>query len=350
MSSNLRIAVLFGGNSSEYSISLLSASSVIQNLNEDKYDLLPVGITRDGRWYHYTGPVSAIADGTWTTHNNNPCTLSPDSSVKSLLVFDNDRVKYFPIDVVFPVLHGKNGEDGTIQGLLALSGIPYVGCDMTASANCMDKGLTNTLLEAGGIPQAKFVAFTVDQTADAIAEIEQKLGYPVFVKPAGAGSSIGISKARNHDELVESIRLASPHDRKIVVEENIEGREVECAVMGSLDPEASVVGEIETCNEFYDYEAKYHKESKLYIPAQIDETIAGEIRKQAIKAYKLLGCHGMAQVGFFVRKSDNAILLNEINTIPDFKNTGMFSKMFAASGLPYPALLDKLIALAGDRV
>jgi len=345
MSDKTKLAVIFGGASSEYGVSLKSAHSVLNNLNCEKYEIIKIGITRDGRWYHYTGDNEKILDGTWTQSNNNSCMFSPDTSVKSLIVIERDKIRNIAVDVVFPVLHGKNGEDGTIQGLLEMAGIPFVGCKMTASAACMDKGITNTLLESADIKKAKFVAFSVNDSESAIEEIEKKIAYPVFIKPANAGSSIGISKAHNRDELIESIRLASVHDQKLVAEETVIGKEVECAVMGNEDPIASVVGEIEPCNDFYDYEAKYDMESNLYIPARIDGKTAEKIRREAIKAYKVMGCKGFSRIDFFVCEN-NDVVLNEINTIPGFTSISMFPKLFEASGISYPLLLDGLIELA----
>jgi len=349
MKQKINLAVIFGGASSEYGVSLISASSVIDNLNRAEYEIIMVGITRDGRWYHYKGDTKRIADGTWTQCDNDQCLISPDSSVKSLMVIQNDKISYIPIDVVFPVLHGKNGEDGTIQGLLEMAQVPFVGCGMTSSAACMDKAITNTLLYSGGIKKAAFVWFYADELEDYIDEIENRLKYPVFVKPANAGSSIGITKAKDRQSLIKSVRLAAAHDNKIVVEEEIQGREVECAVMGNENPIASIVGEIEPCNDFYDYEAKYESESVLHIPAKLYKKLSDEVRETALKAYKIMGCTGLARIDFFIRRYDSMVVLNEINTIPGFTSISMYPKLFEASNIKYSLLLDGLIELAIKR-
>ena len=346
--SKTRIAVIFGGASSEYPVSLLSASSVIEKLDREKYEIIKIGITRDGRWLYYTGDTAGIRDGTWTEKSSVPAFISPDSSQKCVATVRDDKLHYLPVDVVFPVLHGRNGEDGTIQGLFELAKIPYVGCGVLSSAACMDKGVTNVLLATAGIPKAKFLACKAADIDSNIDEIERRLGYPVFVKPANTGSSVGISKAKNRDELLTAVRLASVHDRKIVIEENIDGAEVECAVLGNDNPIASIVGEVKPANEFYDYEAKYEADSELYIPARISAGVSEKVRKIALEAYKVMGCEGMSRVDFFV-KADGSVLLNEINTIPGFTSISMYGKLFEASGIPYPELLDRLVELAVER-
>lgn len=349
--SKIKLAVLFGGASSEYSISLLSAASVLRNLDKEKYEIFQIGITRDGRWLYYTGPVDAIEDGTWTEDaDNKSCMIPADPSSRCIVVMDNSNISYLSIEAVFPVLHGRNGEDGAIQGLLTMSGLPYVGCGVLASANCMDKGVTNTLLQAAGIPQAKFVFFQASEAAQAYGRVEAELGYPVFVKPANAGSSVGISKAYDRAGLESAVALAAVHDSKIVVEEAVDAIEVECAVLGNSEPEVSPVGEIAPASDFYDFEAKYLDDNTaLYIPARLDPDTTEKIRGVARKAYQVMGCQGMARVDFFVRRSDGAVLLNELNTIPGFTSISMYPKVFAQAGVSYPQLLDRLIALAIER-
>ena len=347
------IAVIFGGVSSEHKISEISASSVINNLSAESFNIIKIGITSSGKWFLVSCETSEIANGNWeTAPSNKRCVISTDPQRRGIFLSDNDE--FLPVDVFFPVLHGKNGEDGTVQGLLELARVPYVGCGVLASASCMDKAVTNMLLEQIGVAQAKFIWFYVsdwnEDSAPIKEQIAEKLGYPVFVKPANAGSSVGISKVASPDKLAEAIAVAANEDDRIVVEESISGREVECAVMGNDKPIASVVGEILPAVEFYTFEAKYQDaNSRLCIPADLPEEISEKIRKTAIYAYRMLGCSGLSRVDFFVRHSDNAILLNEINTLPGFTSISMYPKLFAASGVAYAELLEKLIDLAIEK-
>lgn len=349
-----KVLVLFGGVSSEHEVSLNSAKSVIENIPSDKYDVIPMGITRDGRWFVYTGDVSLLPESGWLRDESKlePAVISCDRSHHGIIRLSDGKPEY--IDVVFPVLHGKNGEDGTMQGLLEISGIPYVGCGTTASAVCMDKAVTNAMTDFIGIPQAKWTAFDKHAYfADKGALLQSaaaKLGFPIFVKPANAGSSVGISKAKDIASLEKACEAAFEHDEKIVLEEGIVGKEVECAVLGNEDPIASVVGEVVPCNEFYDYDAKYlANESELHIPARLTEEKQEEVRRAAVKAYRALGCSGFTRVDFFVRESDGEVMLNEPNTIPGFTSISMYPKLFAASGIPYSELLDRLINYALEK-
>ena len=347
--------ILFGGVSSEHDISLISAKSVIENTPKDKYDIITVGITKDGRWYLYTGDVENLPEDKWLCDKDKlkPAVLSPDRADHGIIVL-GEKAKKIKVDVVFPVLHGKNGEDGAVQGLLQLAGIPFVGCDMISSACCMDKVITNTLLDEAGIAQAKWLGLKEheykENGEEFIKKAEEYLGYPIFVKPANAGSSVGVSKATDKESLKKAIDKAFKEDTKLVLEEGITGKEIECAVLGNEEPIASLVGEIESCNDFYDYDAKYINEaSKLYIPARIEQKISDEIRETAVRAYKALGCSGLARVDFFVREGDNKVLLNEPNTIPGFTSISMYPKMFQKSGVEYPELIDRLFMLACER-
>ena len=350
-----KVLVLFGGVSSEHDISLISAKSVIENIPKDKYEPVLMGITKDGEWYLYNGDVEALPEDKWLQSKENitPATISLSRADHGIVVF-GDEVQKIRIDVVFPVLHGKNGEDGTIQGMLQLAGIPFVGCDMISSACCMDKVYTNTLADAAGIPQAKWLGVKEydysKEKASILARAEEYLGFPIFVKPANGGSSVGVSKATDKKSLDEAIIKAFKEDSKLVLEEGIVGAEVEVAVLGNDEPVASVVGEVEACNDFYDFDAKYiNSASNLYIPARLPEDKAEEVRKAAVNAYKALGCSGLARVDFFVRHSDGAVMLNEPNTIPGFTSISMYSKLFAASGVPYPELVDRLICFATEK-
>lgn len=351
-----RIGVLFGGVSSEHEVSLSSARSVIENIPKDKYDIVMLGITKQGEWKLYRGDPAGLPGGRWESDPGNlRAMIVPDTSVHGAVVFRADgSTDTIRLDAVFPVLHGKGGEDGTVQGLLTLAGLPFVGCGVAASAICMDKALTNILLDAAGVPQAKWEfadvhEFEKDGTA-IIERIEGRLGYPVFIKPANAGSSVGITKAADRAALYKAIDAAAQHDRKIVFEEAVKGREIECAVLGGREPAASVCGEILPKAEFYDYKAKYISgDTKLDIPARLPPETADRVRETAVRVFKLLGCEGMTRMDFFVRQSDGAVLLNEPNTIPGFTSISMYPKLFAASGLPYGELLDHLIRLSLER-
>ena len=269
---------------------------------------------------------------------------------QGLLSFENDCVVRERIDVVFPVLHGANGEDGAIQGLLQIAGIPYVGPHIAASAACMDKCMTKLVADSAGVRQADWLLVTrsaFDHSMEAVCEqVERKFSYPVFVKPAGTGSSVGVSKARDREGLAQALVTALSFDRKVLVEEFIDGQEVECAVLGNETPMASICGEIDAGADFYDYDAKYVSDcSNLYIPARIGDDVAEQVRETAVRIYEALGCCGLSRVDFFVKK-DGQVVFNEINTIPGFTSISMYPKLFEASGIPYSQLIDKLLELA----
>lgn len=352
-----RIAVIFGGKSSEHEVSRVSASYVISVIPREEYEVVTIGITKEGRWLLYSGNnLSAIADGSWEKDPDNVLAfIAPAPSVSGIVVIRPQGTEIIPLDVIFPVLHGKNGEDGTIQGLFEMSGIPYVGCTVLASAACMDKAVTNILLEKFGIPQADytwFYSYEYRQNPETVVGwIEKALPqYPVFVKPANAGSSVGVSKAHDRQELLKAIEIAVREDSKIVVEECIVGYEVECAVLGNHEPFASVPGQIAPAAEFYDYDAKYNNAaSELFIPAKISPELADKVRQLAVKAYRLIGCSGLSRVDFFVTE-DGKVLLNEINTLPGFTSISMYPKLMAACGIDGPELMRKLINSAFERI
>ena len=353
-SGKLSLAVIFGGVSSEHEVSRMSATSILENLSPEKYDVHMVGITKEGKWLLYTGDVKEIVNGAWEQGPVVPAFLSPDPSVHGLVVLRDTGAETIPLDVIFPALHGKNGEDGTIQGLFQLSGIPYVGCNTLSSAVCMDKAVTHTLLSAADIEQAHYLWFYADRfpaAADTIKnKIRARLDFPVFVKPANAGSSVGVSKVERYEDLDAAIEKAAREDSKIIVEEGIRVQEVECAVLGNRDAQASLVGEIGASAQFYDYDDKYiNGTSQLYIPARIDEEVAEKIRQVAVRAYRLLGCSGLARVDFFVTEGDHRVVLNEINTLPGFTSISMYPKLWMAKGLTYGQLLDKLVDLAFQK-
>ena len=350
----LSVCVLFGGMSPEHEVSLRSAESVLNNLNPEKYNVIPVGITKDGDWILFAGSdYSMLPSGEWKNFpGNRRAAISPVRG-QGLLSFEGDCVVRERIDVVFPVLHGENGEDGAMQGLLQLAGIPYVGPHVSASAVSMDKTLTKLVMDNVGIPQAAWQLVRnseLNAHMDAIiAKLEQKFAYPMFVKPAGTGSSVGVSKAADRNALEAALRVAGSYDEKILVEEFIHGREVEVAVMGNNSPVASVCGEIDSGAEFYDYEAKYITDtSTAYIPARIPEEVEEQVRELAVKAYSALGCQGLSRVDFFVTFEDNRVVFNEINTLPGFTSISMYPKLFAASGIPYDQLVDELLRLAQE--
>lgn len=348
----LNVCVLFGGMSPEHEVSLRSAESVLNNMDPEKYNIFPVGITKEGNWLLYGGAdYSLLPTGQWQDHpNNRPAAISPVRG-QGLLSFEGDSVVREQIDVVFPVIHGENGEDGAIQGLLQLAGIPYVGPHISASAVAMDKTLTKLVADNAGITQAKWLlarnSELQNRMDDILDTVESKFPYPVFVKPAGTGSSVGVSKANDREELRDALLSAGIYDEKILVEEFIDGHEVEVAVMGNETPVASEVGEIDSGAEFYDYDAKYISDTSVaYIPARIPAEIAEELRQQAVRVYTAIGCQGMSRVDFFVTYADNRVVFNEINTIPGFTSISMYPKLFVASGIPYNELIDRLLQLA----
>ena len=353
-SAKLSLAVIFGGVSSEHEVSRMSVTSILENLSNERYEVHMVGITKEGRWLLYTGPVEDILSGAWEQGPVTPAFLSPDPSVHGLVALRDGKAETIHVDVIFPALHGKNGEDGTIQGLFQLSGIPYVGCDTESSAICMDKAVTHSLLSSADIEQAHYLWFYADRfdaAPDTIKnKIQARLDFPVFVKPSNAGSSVGVSKVERFEDLDQAIRKAAREDKKVVVEEGITGQEVEVAVLGNRDCDASIVGEIGASAQFYDYDDKYiNGTSQLYIPARIPQEVSEKIRQTAVRAYRLLGCSGLARVDFFVTAGDNRVILNEINTLPGFTSISTYPKLWMAMGLSYGELLDKLIELALQR-
>lgn len=348
----LNVCVLFGGISPEHEVSLRSAESVLNNMDREKYNIFPVGITKEGDWVLFGGTdYSLLPSGEWLEHpGNRRATISPVRG-QGLLSFEGDCVVREQIDVVFPVLHGENGEDGAMQGLLQMAGIPYVGPRVAASAVAMDKTLTKLVVDNAEVTQAAWQLVRNSDLQTRMEEIldslEARFAYPMFVKPAGTGSSVGVSKAESRDGLKDALLQAGIYDEKILVEEFIDGREVEVAVMGNDSPVASEVGEIDSGAEFYDYDAKYINDTSVaYIPARVSEEVAEQLREQAIKVYKAVGCQGLSRVDFFVTYTDNRVVFNEINTLPGFTSISMYPKLFAASGIPYAQLIDQLLQLA----
>ncbi|MBE6959787.1 MAG: D-alanine--D-alanine ligase [Ruminococcaceae bacterium] len=348
----LSVCVLFGGISPEHEVSLRSAEFVLNCLDKEKYNVFPVGITKDGDWILYAGEdYSLLHSGEWKSYpGNRRAAISPVRG-QGLLSFEGDCVVREWIDVVFPVLHGENGEDGAMQGLLQMAGIPYVGPHVSASAVAMDKTLTKLVADQAGIPQAAWQLVRNsdldDRMENILEQLEARFAYPMFVKPAGTGSSVGVSKAADHEALRSALLNAGTYDEKILVEEFIHGREVEVAVMGNRNPVASECGEIDSGAEFYDYDAKYVTDTSVaYIPARISDSVAEQVREAAVKVYTAIGCQGLSRVDFFVTYEDERVVFNEINTLPGFTSISMYPKLFAASGIPSQQLIDELLRLA----
>ena len=350
----LNVCVLFGGMSPEHDVSLRSAESVLNNMDTEKYNVFPVGIAKDGDWILYgSTDYSKLPTGQWLNcPENRRAAISPIRG-QGLLIFEGDNVIREMIEIVFPVLHGENGEDGSVQGLLQLAGIPFVGPHVAASAVSMDKTLTKLVADNAGVKQAAWqlvrAAEVRSHMEQVITRLEGKFNYPMFVKPAGTGSSVGVSKAADREGLVRALSHAVQFDSKILVEEFIHGREVEVAVMGNESPVASVCGEIDSGADFYDYDAKYVTDTSVaYIPARIPAEVEEFVREQAVKIYSAIGCQGLSRGDFFVTYEDNRVVFNEINTLPGFTSISMYPKLFAASGIPYSQIIDNLLKLAQE--
>ncbi|MGB2638121.1 MAG: D-alanine--D-alanine ligase family protein [Candidatus Acidiferrum sp.] len=346
----LRIGVLFGGRSGEHEVSLASAASVIRGLDPDKYEVVPIGITKEGHWLIGTSAQKMLPE---VLRTGQRVTMSADPTDAALVRLDGSGGGQ-RIDVVFPVMHGTFGEDGTIQGLLDLAGLPFVGAGVLGSAVAMDKDVAKKLLRAAKIPVVPWVSIRRDEwenhPADVIAQIEKEFPYPVFVKPATLGSSVGMTKVHSHDELAPALHLAAEFAMKILVEQAVTAREIEVSVLGNHDPQASVPGEIVPHREFYDYAAKYLENgTQLLIPANLKPAQIKKFQHFAIQAFRALELNGMARVDFFLEKDGGKIYLNEVNTIPGFTSISMYPKLWEASGIPFAQLIDKLIALALEQ-
>ncbi len=354
----IRVGIIFGGRSGEHEVSFCSASSIIKAIDKDKYTVVPIGITKEGRWISPQDSELALRSG--KIDGKNTVILLNDSSGKALVHIDNhqrlDKSSALEkLDVIFPVLHGPYGEDGTVQGLLELATIPYVGAGVAASAISMDKDLMKIIFQQKNLPILKWLTVKRKEwqkdKEKILSLIQNGFEYPLFVKPTNLGSSVGITKVHKKEELGEAIDLASSYDRKILIEEGLEEvREIECSVLGNDEPRASVVGEVKPAGEFYDYDSKYiDKETQLIIPADLPDGVSKEVQKIALRAFKAVDAAGMARVDFFVSKKENKIYLSEINTIPGFTSTSMYPRLWKASGIPYPELIDRLIQLALER-
>lgn len=354
MQNKIKLVVIFGGMSTEHDVSIVSGTSIIKKLKKEKYEIFPIYISKEGIWYEYKKEISQIEN------------LKIGEQVKEIQKIENVMNYLKQMDCIFPVLHGLYGEDGTLQGLLELLKIPYVGCKVLSSSISMDKAYTKIIFEKAGLKQAPYVYIKkvkeqycyiekdfeerILELKDISRKIEKKLSYPMFIKPSNSGSSVGISKAKNNQELEQAIKLASKYDKKIIIEQAINAREIECAVLGNEEVKASNIGEVLSAEEFYTFSSKYKNEnSKTIIPKEIPEQIIEQIRKEAIKAFKAVDGKGIARVDFFLEKETNEILINEINTMPGFTNISMYPQLWEKTGISYSKLLDKLIELAMEN-
>lgn len=340
------IGILFGGNSTEYEVSLQSAFSVLEHLNHEKYNPVPVGITRDGNWYHYLGNYEDIENNSWIRDKENlvPVVVSQNRSSNGLLEITGHKTNLIPLDLVFPVLHGKNGEDGTLQGLFELSGIPVVGCNTLSSALCMDKDRAHKLVQAAGISVPKAILLKPNNKGNA-CELTKNLAYPLFVKPVRSGSSIGITKINQEAELIPAVNLAFEHDDEVVIEETVPGFEVGCAILGTDELLTGRVDEIELSDGFFDFTEKYtFKSSQIHMPARIDASCEKKIQDTARVIYHTLGCTDFARVDMFLTPSGE-IVFNEVNTIPGFTSHSRYPNMMKGIGMSFEKILDRLIGL-----
>ena len=354
----IRVGIIFGGRSGEHEVSFCSASSIIKAIDKDKYTVVPIGITKEGRWISPHDSELALQSG--KIEGRKTVILLNDSFGKSLVCIDNNQrldksSALEKLDIIFPALHGPYGEDGTVQGLLELTNIPYVGAGVAASAISMDKELMKTIFKQKKLPLLKWVTIKRKEwqkdKEKILSIIQNDFKYPLFVKPTNLGSSVGITKVHKKEELEKAIDLASSYDRKILIEEGLEeAREIECSVLGNDEPRTSVVGEVRPAGEFYDYDSKYiDKETQLIVPADLPDGVSRKVQEIALHAFKAVDAAGMARVDFFVSKKENKIYLSEINTIPGFTSVSMYPRLWEASGIPYPELIDRLIQLALER-
>ncbi|HWQ78855.1 MAG TPA: D-alanine--D-alanine ligase family protein [Anaerovoracaceae bacterium] len=350
----IKLGVIFGGRSGEHEVSLMSATSVIKAVNKEKFDLVFIGITKKGDWLLYDGPVEKIEDGSWKAAAEAALAADPEKYAFTVVGAGGKSLKDL-IDFALPILHGPYGEDGTIQGLFEMADIPYAGCGVLGSAAAMDKILAKQVFTKANLPGCRYLPlFKEEITAglDRVADkVEKFLPYPIFVKPANMGSSVGINKARNTEELKAAIEEATKYDRRLILEEGLNCREIETAVLGNYDPAAAAVGEILPSEEFYTYTAKYFDggQTKLCIPADIPDAVAEEVRSVAVEAFKLLDCSGYARVDFFLERGTNKVYLNEVNTIPGFTKYSMFPLLWAEAGVPYPELIERIIEFGFER-
>ncbi len=347
----MRLVVLFGGQSAEHEVSCVSAFHVLRAVDQDRYDLDAVGITREGTWVRADEAVAALRRGAAELPARGTDRLEAAGTAIEPLPAVTPATSHDAPVVVFPILHGPHGEDGTVQGMLELAGVPFVGAGVLGSALCMDKLKAKDVLAAHGIPQVPWTGVRDTELDELVSRVDDAgLRYPLFVKPANLGSSVGVSKVSDEAALVDAVALAATYDEWIVVEEGAHGREIEVAVLGNAEPRASVPGEVVPGHEFYDYEDKYVEDgAELHIPADLPDGVADQIRALAVQAFTTLRCDGMARVDFFYEERDRGILVNEVNTIPGFTPISQYPKLWEASGLPYDQLIDELVRLALER-
>jgi len=358
MARKLRVGIIFGGRSGEHEVSYCSATSIIKAIDKNKYTVMPIGITKEGKWISPQETARALQSGKIVGKSS--VVLLNDPSSRALIHLDNDqRLNTNPhlekLDVIFPVLHGPYGEDGTIQGLLELADIPYVGAGVAASAISMDKEFMKIIFKQKNLPILKWMSIRRKEwqkdKEKILTLIQNDFEYPLFIKPTNLGSSVGITKVHKKEELEKAIDLASSYDRKILIEQGLEEiREIECGILGNDEPRPSVVGEVRPAGEFYDYDSKYiDKGTQLIVPADLPDRISKKVQEIALCAFKAIDAAGMARVDFFVTKKENRIYLNEINTIPGFTSVSMYPRLWEATGISYPKLIDQLIQLAVER-
>lgn len=366
MASKISIGIIFGGRSGEHEVSVRSARSVIEAIDRAKYEVIPLAITREGRWLSPAASVALLPDETArlvpkeTGGRKESLTIVGDPSRAGLVALDGDRDRKsaLPFDVIFPVLHGTYGEDGTIQGLLEMAGVPYVGCGVLASATGMDKVAMKALFERAGLPVCRYTwllrsEWETERTK-VLRRVAREIGFPAFVKPANLGSSVGVSKATDQKSLATAIDLAARYDRKVIVEEGLDAREIECAVMGNDEAEASLPGEYVVHDErgaFLDYTEKYSSTGhvEFVVPAPLNQSLTKRVQQLAVRAFKSLDCAGLARVDFFLRRDTKELLVNELNTLPGLTDVSGYPKMWAATGKPFPQVIDRLVELAIER-
>lgn len=343
------VAVLFGGCSSEYSVSLESASGVIRHMDKDRFTPVLLGITQQGDWYCFTGDTDRIADGTWTSSDCAPAAISPDRSRRELLVFRKDGTQHIPLDVVFPVLHGRNGEDGTVQGLCELAGIPLAGCGTLSSALCMDKERAHKLVSLAGVRVPASFALSAEYSMRQVQGMARELGYPLFVKPVKAGSSYGVAKVSAPEMLPSAVQTAFRYDKRVLLEENIPGFEVGCAVMGNAVPFTGELDEVELSQGFFDFTEKYNLiTSKIHVPARVSSEKAAELKEKAKAIYRALDCRDFARVDMFLTPEGD-VVFNEVNTIPGFTPHSRFPSMMQAVGISFEELITRIIEMAVEK-
>ena len=340
------IAVIFGGCSSEYSVSLESAGGVISHMDRDRFTPVLLGITEQGDWYHFTGDEGRIADGTWTDENCSPAAISPDRSRHEVIVFQKNEIQRISLDAVFPVLHGRNGEDGTVQGLCELAGIPLAGCGTLSSALCMDKERAHKLVSLSGIRVPASFALSAGYDMRQVRETADKFGYPLFVKPVKAGSSYGVAKVSAPETLEAAVKDAFRYDSRVLLEENIPGFEVGCAVMGNGVPFTGELDEVELSHGFFDFTEKYNLiTSQIHVPARVSPEKTAELKAAAKTIYQALGCRGFARVDMFLTP-DGEVVFNEVNTIPGFTPHSRFPSMMQAAGMSFEEVITRIIEMA----